>query len=321
MAKPAFIYAFDNLGPYRFAELCGDLFGSRYPGFLLGGEGPDGSIDGELRPQVTSDILNEIVEPGKTVIFQFKHKVIARVGGQVNARAQLLDRYKCSPRKKCELHSKLIEEKKPSVYFLVTNVEVNSQFRNSFIQQCKSHYPAIEHYQVFGLDELEDWISMQTQLRHLYFPTIFGLPRYDLRLEIYIGRYEDQYILLNPHPDIASLANTLSINVLNVGSAPSYIEKITFHGITNGELTAFRPNIQVDEELQRFNPPQGTAVEPGRRQTHHFRLLNIVQLMRMQGEDFFPTEIRVHDEIGNAYSKKLPDFRVLLVELMKKITL
>lgn len=35
MAKPAFIYAFDNLGPYRFTELCGELLGSRYHGFML----------------------------------------------------------------------------------------------------------------------------------------------------------------------------------------------------------------------------------------------------------------------------------------------
>jgi hypothetical protein len=133
MAKPAFIYAFDNLGPYRFAELCGDLLGSRYAGFLLGGEGPDGSIDGEidenifgeLHPEVRSDILNEIVKPGETVIFQFKHKVVARVGGQMHARAQLLDHYICRPRKKCELHSKLIEKKEPTSYVLVTNLEVN----------------------------------------------------------------------------------------------------------------------------------------------------------------------------------------------------
>jgi len=48
MAKPAFIYAFDNLGPYRFTELCGEILGSRYNGFLLGGEGADGGIDGEI---------------------------------------------------------------------------------------------------------------------------------------------------------------------------------------------------------------------------------------------------------------------------------
>ena len=50
MAKPAFISAFDNLGPERFTELCGLLLGSRYKGFLLGGVGPDGGIDGEVTP-------------------------------------------------------------------------------------------------------------------------------------------------------------------------------------------------------------------------------------------------------------------------------
>jgi len=48
MAKPAFIYAFDNLGQSKFVELCGLLLASRYKGFLLGGVGPDGGIDAEI---------------------------------------------------------------------------------------------------------------------------------------------------------------------------------------------------------------------------------------------------------------------------------
>jgi hypothetical protein len=45
MAKPAFIYAFDNLGPERYTEICGLILASRFKGFLLGGVGPDGGID------------------------------------------------------------------------------------------------------------------------------------------------------------------------------------------------------------------------------------------------------------------------------------
>ena len=197
---------------------------------------------------------------------------------------------------------------------------MNSLFRNSFIQLCISHYPAIKHYQIIGIDELEDWITMQTELRHLYFPTIFGLPRYDLRLKIYIGRYDYQYKLLTPHPDDATLRDTLCISVLNVGSAASYVEKFTFHGITNGEQTGFQPNKLADEELLRYNPTQGTAVEPGRRQSHHFRLSNLAQQMKKQGDDFFPSDIRVHDEIGNVYSEIIPEnFKNQLIDLMTKI--
>ena len=81
MAEPAFIYAFDNLGPYRFIELCGELLGSSYSGFLLGGEGPDGGIDAEIdnvlgvwNPEVRSPLLEDIIQPKETLVFQFKHK-------------------------------------------------------------------------------------------------------------------------------------------------------------------------------------------------------------------------------------------------------
>ncbi len=59
MAKPAFIYAFDNLGPDRFAELCGVLIGSRYKGFVLGGVGPDGGSMRSLTYSSVSGILTK----------------------------------------------------------------------------------------------------------------------------------------------------------------------------------------------------------------------------------------------------------------------
>ena len=135
MAKPAFIYAFDNLGPERFAELCGLLLATRHKGFLLGGVGADGGIDteldevlGEWQPESVSPLLNEVIQPGRLVVFQFKHKVTARVG-QARAREQLLGLYKCQSNKKCELHRNLIPHKRPGTYVLVTNVEVNSGYR------------------------------------------------------------------------------------------------------------------------------------------------------------------------------------------------
>ena len=114
MATPAFIYAFDNLGPYRFADLCGELLGRRFRGFLLGGVGADGGIDGELdhvlgewRPESVSPLVTELIRPDQLVIFQFKHKVTARVG-QGHVRTQLLDLFRCRPGKPCELHSPLV---------------------------------------------------------------------------------------------------------------------------------------------------------------------------------------------------------------------
>src|SRR5262245_12899808 len=101
MAKPAFIYAFDNLGPDKFVELCGLLLAARHKGFLLGGVGPDGGIDSELdpwlgewQPESEDPLLNELVQAGKLVVFQFKHIVVARAGGQVEARKRILNLYK-----------------------------------------------------------------------------------------------------------------------------------------------------------------------------------------------------------------------------------
>src|SRR3990172_1296081 len=193
MAKPAFIYTFDNLGPERFAELCGLLLASRYKGFLLGGVGADGGVDseidemlGEWHPESASPLLNEVIQPERLVVFQFKHKVTARTG-QIQARSQLLGLYKCQPKKKCELHSRLIMKRKPNAYVLVTNVEVNSEFRAKFIEQCKTENPHIEHYQIIGLDELEMWVTNEVELRHLYFPTVFGEPRFNLRIKLSLG--------------------------------------------------------------------------------------------------------------------------------------
>ncbi len=79
MAKPAFIYAFDNLGSEKFIEVCGLLLASRYKGFLRGGIGPDGGVDGELDeilgewcPEWESPLLNEVIKPGEKVDEQLR---------------------------------------------------------------------------------------------------------------------------------------------------------------------------------------------------------------------------------------------------------
>jgi hypothetical protein len=193
MATPVFIYAFDNLGPERFAELCGLILASRYKGFLLGGVGPDGGIDGEIdnllgiwQPEINSPLLNEIVHAGGKIVFQFKHKVTARVG-QARARKELMNLYRTTKSKKSELKKKLIREQKPIAYVLVTNVEINSNFRASFIKQCRSENKKIQHFQVIGIDELEQWVTMEQQIRHHFFPTIFGPPMHKLRVNISFG--------------------------------------------------------------------------------------------------------------------------------------
>ena len=310
MAKPAFIYAFDNLGPYRFTELCGELLGSRYRGFLLGGVGPDGGVDGEIdlvlgerRPDTRSPLISELIEPGQLVVFQFKHKVTARVG-QARARKDLLSLFKCTPNGICELHRNLIKARNPSAYVLITNVEVNSVFRGDFVEQCEAENPAIEHYQILGLDELESWVTMEPDLRHLYFPTIFGLPRYNLRIEVmpvtqvWVEKSDSQ------KTEAMRVQGALQIDVLNIGVATSYLNSIDFTCIADGKLLTHY-TITGNSEIDERNVKPGTPIEPGRRQQYCVPLWRFY----LEGEGFeqvVPVEILVHDEIGNVHRAQIP---------------
>lgn len=311
LAKPAFIYAFDSLGPERFTEICGLLLASRYKGFLLGGVGPDGGIDAEVdevlgiwQPESVSPLQREIIQPGQVVVFQFKHKVTARVG-QAQSRNQLLSLYKCTSNRTCEIHKELIIQHAPSTYVLVTNVEVNSNFRNTFIEQCKTENPEIEHYQIIGLDELETWVTMDVQLRHLYFPTIFEPPRFNLKIQIsdgfgvpYFGRAEW---------DLENTIPFMLVSVLNVGLSTSYISRILIRAIVDGELKYFFLFDFEGEMTKLLNNPQpGASVEPGRKLEYRFPF-EVLQQISADGNEVFPVEVLVYDEIENVYSSTLSD--------------
>lgn len=175
-------------------ELCSLLLASRYKGFLRGGVGPDGGVDAELdetlgvwHSESKDALLNEIIKPGQKVVFQFKHMVTGRIGGPTKARKHLLGMYKCRASDICGIHRVWVVQAKPDCYVLVTNVEVNSNFRAKFIKQCKSENPDIQRYQIVGLDELEAWVVLDVELRHLYFPTTFGLPRFNLAIRVSEG--------------------------------------------------------------------------------------------------------------------------------------
>jgi len=306
MAKPAFIYAFDNLGPERFTELSSLLLGSQFKGFLLGGVGPDGGIDGEVdemfgewRPESISPLKNEILQPGQLVVFQFKHKFTAR-NGQIHTRSQLLDLYKCRGSKKCELHRNLIQKKQPTVYVLVTNVEVNSEFREKFVQQCRSENRSIKHYQIIGLDELESWITNEPELRHLYFPTIFGPPRFQLQINLgyAFAAYEN--------PARIDDVPALTVSTLNVGIVPSYVSRVEFELIIDGELLrrGFTDFGRGYHSL--MSQPFGDAIQPGQKHTYQYHLRDLGELGTL-GRKVFPVAVLVFDEIGNIYRELISD--------------
>lgn len=308
MAKPAFIYAFDNLGPERFTELCGLLLASRYKGFLLGGVGADGGIDAELDETLgiwdseTKDaLLNELIQPDQRVVFQFKHIVTGRAGGQIKAREHLLSRYNCRGGYVCEIHRELVVKKKPDCYVLVTNVEVNSNFRARFAEQCKAHNPEIAKYQVIGLDELETWVSSEVELRHLYFPTIFGPPRFNLLLKISEG------VLAFRYGNAAGpMWPSICVSVLNVGAATSYISSVAFKAIVDGQEKSLFPLNWGNKTLEQIIPKSGTAVEPGRKLDYNFPF-PVLSQMKTEGQEVFPFEVVVWDEIGSIYTARIPE--------------
>ena len=298
MAKPAFIYAFDNFPPERFAELCGFLLAERHKGLLLGGVGPDGGIDGEIDnllgewvPETISPLQSSIINPKELVVFQFKHKVIGRVGGQVKARQELLTLYKDSPKRPSELNRKLILKKNPYAYVLVTNVEVNAPFRQTFIEECRKVNSSIASYHVIGSDELELWVTSDRTLRHLYFPTIFGVPRFHLDVKLNYGYLNQEDVLI--------------ISILNVGEFPSYFQSVELQIIVNDKINKLIFNPYNVPLMLNYNPKPGTRIEPGRKVCYYIPV-DVVK-NNLRNHKAFPTEFIITDEIDNRYRVEVDD--------------
>jgi len=315
VATPAFVYAFDNLGPNRFVELCGLLLGARYKGFLLTGPGSDGGVDAEhdpclaeLRLESPALVQDSLIEPGSIAVFQFKHKVVARVG-EAAARSQMLLQYKSTATRKSEVLGAQVVARNPTAYILVTNVEINSVFRSSFIEQCKKENPAITHYQVIGLDELESWVVQDRQLRSQYFPTLFGLPRFNLSLKLQSGEILQAKSPWDPkRPTIfEQVDKILCLTVMNIGEATSYLSKIQFKSLGEGHVCNFvrtPPPPPYPDPLA--NPKMGESIEPGRSAEFRFPFSIFQERVKEKGE-YFLDEIMVWDQVDNLYTESFSD--------------
>jgi len=315
LASPAFIYAFDNLGPYKFADLCGQLLGARYKGYFSGAAGADGGVDGvidsaiapfigEWNPESPSLLLNQPIQPHQTIIFQFKHEVTARIG-QADTRSKLLGCFTCKKGKTCELHSKLVVQKHPALYVLVTNVEITSQFREKFIETCRTENPDIEHFLVIGLDDLEKWINSNPEIGHLFLPTIFGPPRFQLKIRMHFAwRTEKGYIdVPNTYPNRVLM---LGVSVLNVGTVSSYIERIEFQAAAGGGSPSFSAS-NIDEPI---NPKPNTEILPGRKLKFYYGFEGIgdnLCILQQASGKIYPVEFQVFDEIENMYVEPFPE--------------
>lgn len=316
MASPSFIYAFDNLGPQRFVELCGLLFGAKYRGFLLSSPGADGGVDaeislslGEFRSETTSIVIDTLIPPDRLTVFQFKHKVVGRVG-EANARSQVLNGYRSTDRKKSEVLGQGIVERKPDTYVLVTNVEINSIFRKSFIDLCKEENPEITNYQVIGLDELESWVINERHLRAEYFPTLFEQPCFNLKLKIQPGvQYESVSVRqYRKGVTVNAVGGLLCLDVMNVGMRTSYLESIKFKALVDGELKHFVKTVHPHEIDPLGNPKIGEPIEPGKKQGFKFQFEFFSDAKLQYGSsNFFLVEILVFDQIDNIYTIEIPD--------------
>ncbi len=182
---------------------------------------------------------------------------------------------------------------------LVTNVEVNSEFRTKFIETCKQENPQIEKYQIIGLDELETWATMEVELRHLYFPTIFGPPRFHLTVQLTEGMA--WYGEFNTNHSIS----LFQVTIKNMGIATSYIGSIKFKVVVDGQLQ-YMLIFPGNPIMERMNPKPGTPLEPGRSQTYHYPR-EVLQQFKQKGKSVFPSEVIVTDEIGNQYSATISD--------------
>ncbi len=316
MASPSFVYAFDNLGPDRFVELCGLLLGSRYKGFLLSSIGSDGGVDGqsepilgELRVNKKTLLIDKILPEEELIIFQFKHKVVARAG-EVQSRKQLLDQFKSNSRNKSEVLKPNILKLKPQSYILVTNVEVNSNFRQKFIEQCKKENPNIKNYQIIGLDELESWVIAERNLRSQYFPLLFGIPRFNLKLKLQTG---STYDVLNPENlriGGESLCKPkdkiLCLSVMNIGECTSYLSSIKFKVLINGKIKYLMKSPIPKDCDPLCNPTIGDSIDAGRCQDFRFPFEMFRNEINKE-DDYFISEILVWDQIDNSYSTEISE--------------
>jgi len=320
MATPAFVYAFDNLGPERFVQLCGLLLGSRYKGFLLTSPGPDGGVDAEVCPELgeltieTPAVMQQtLLQTDMRAIFQFNHKVVARVG-EANARTQLMSMFRSTKGRRSEVLGPEITKRNPDVYILVTNVEINSGFRSSFAELCDKENPGIQYYMVIGLDELEAWVTEDRQLRSMFFPTIFSPARFNLALKIAPGyTYKKGSPVRHEGTAYTPDRPILCLSVMNIGEATSYLSSIKFKIFRNGEVQYFMkspiPPGQIDPLA---NPKVDEPIEPGRSAGFRFPFL-MFQLEHEDNGEFFLESVLAFDQIGNTYSLDIPEeIRLLL---------
>ena len=195
--------------------------------------------------------------------------------------------------------------KKPRTYVLVTNVEVNTAFRESFREICRAESTDIANFEVIGLDELQAWVTQDHHLRAQFFPMLFGRPRFELKVNLVLGT--------TMVPDSPTFPTTVRkgeelvcITVANVGEVTSYVENLKFKAVIDGKVQYLLPSPLPKEQDPLANPRPGAAVAPG--QSLDYRhYLKMLQNASSEASEFWLAELIVRDQIGNTYTCEIPD--------------
>jgi hypothetical protein len=146
---------------------------------------------------------------------------------------------------------------------------------------------------------------MMPELRHLYFPTIFGLPRFNLQI-----KYSPAFPTYNtgvpiPYPDFDD--HLLCISALNIGTVTSFINSIGFEAIVDGERKFFNLIDFGHSFTSHMNPTLGTPLEPGRKQQYFYRFDDLNQEIKTLGNNVVPVGFLIEDEVGNKYSEPISE--------------
>lgn len=143
----------------------------------------------------------------------------------------------------------------------------------------------------------------------MYFPTIFGPPRFELCLKLDNAQPTKVHLPYTEQDPQFVLKDVLRVSVLNLGLVPSYINSIQFVMIVDGELQTIscRFDDVAGSNAGYISSRFGDILQPGRKQVFFFSFSNITKAMRKLGHNAFPVEVQVHDEIGNVYSENFSE--------------
>jgi len=143
---------------------------------------------------------------------------------------------------------------------------------------------------------------------------VTGTPPYHLDVKAYT-----RGLAVAPPGGGSEAFEVLTVDILNLGGATSYPDSIGFQFDIDGRSEAISMmNGLYDAILNRLNPTLGTALEPGSRQSFHYRLTGmasgvkqyVARWLRVPSVNWANvslTEVVVRDQIGNAYRTSVSD--------------